>query len=194
MGDTSKQEGLSVKCTWLCGNGSISRNCSHTFLFDISLDYVKNKVLRAYVIVDDQNHCTLVNEELIQLFGKPYPTQHYTMTFAQHGTRLPVDGHIISNLRVKGVRADKVVNCGALSCPNLAGTRLEAATPQIAAMGHAHATPYADKFPEFDKNARVMMLIGRDQASAMKVQTLTNKTPYVMLNSFWARSCWEKLC
>ena len=87
------------------------------------------------------------------------------MTFAQQGTRLPVDGHTISYLRVKGVCADEVVEIsGALSCPNLAGTSLEASTPQIA-MGHAHAAPYSDKFHGLDKNARVMMLIGRDQAS-----------------------------
>ena len=101
--ETSKQESPSVKCTWLCGNRSISRNCSRTFLVDISLDDVKNKVLRSYVIVDDQSNCTLVDEELIQFFGKPCPTQHYTMTFVQQSTRLPVDGQIIFNLRVNGV-------------------------------------------------------------------------------------------
>ena len=180
-GKTAEQEEkISVKCTRLCGDNSMDRNCSRTFLVDITLAGVADKVLRAYALIDDHSNCTLVDEELIEFFGMTFPVQHYTMSFANRSTKVAVDGRLVTNLFVKGVYAEDTLRVErALSCPHLAGTSFEAATPQLA-LAHAHSAPYSDKFPPFDGEAKVLLLIGRDCGRALKIQTLTDELPYVV--------------
>ena len=50
-------------------------NCSKTLLVEIFMDGVPEKKMTAYAIIDEQSDTTLVDDRVVEYFGKDFPTQ-----------------------------------------------------------------------------------------------------------------------
>ena len=175
--EDGKDKNVSTLCTNVCGDSAMSVNCSKTLLVHITMKGVPDKTLTAYCIIDEQSNGTLVDESVVDFFGKSFPTQQFKMKFASQNYVMKSEATIVSGLQVKGVVSDEVIDITeAISCPNLADTKNEVATPKMV-KAHLHTKKYAKFFPEFDSNAQVLLLIGRNCARAMATENLFSKKP-----------------
>ena len=174
----SKTNRPQVLCTQVCQD-SRGKNCSKTLLTEITMDNVPNKSIIAYCILDEQSNTTLVDQKVIEYFGKNFPIQEYSIKFASQDCEMSTSGQVVSGLQVRGVLQDEVINIPqALSCPNIADTTREVATPDMV-LKHEQIKSYAKYFPHFDPNADVLLLIGRNCGRAMATQCLTKSEPYI---------------
>ena len=173
-GSTSKEP----KCTHVCGKSG-GKSCSKTLLVDITMDG-DNRRMRGYAIVDDHSPNTLIDESVVEYFNKDFPSQEYTMRAASQHLTLDTVGKIVSGLSVRGVFKNEHIRVPeSVSCKDIADTRHEVATPATA-KSLKHAAAYAQYFPEFDADAPMVMLIGRDCPRAMYDQKLSETFPYVV--------------
>ena len=165
-------------CTTIC-NGDNTKNCSKTLLVELTMEGVPNKSLTTYCILDEQSDTTLVDDKVLQFFGKDFPSQEYCIKFASQSCELNTAGHIVTGLRVRGVKEQEIIDVPlALSCPAVADTSGEVATPHIVSQ-HEDIASYAKYFPEFDPHAEVLILIGRNCGRAMATECLSSSEPYV---------------
>ena len=166
-------------CTKLCNNPTAAKNCSKTLLVVLTMDGVTNKSLLCYCIVDEQSNTTLVDEQVVDFFGKEFPRQDYSMKFATEACELSSSGCLVTGLRVRGVYEKESISIDqALSCSEIADTTHEVATPSVV-KAHPLISQYSKYFPEFNSNAKVLVLIGRNVGRAMATQCLTTEEPYV---------------
>ena len=176
--DNSPSEIVSVKCTNVCSS-MVSKNCSKTVLADLTMSGVPNKTLRSYIILDEQSNTSLVDERVLHYFGLEFPKQEYTMKFASQDCELSLLGQVVTGLSVKGVKCGEVIEVPkALSCPNIADTTTEVASPEIVA-NIPSISQYAEHFPEFSPQTDVLLLLGRDCGRAMFTECLTTSEPYL---------------
>ena len=166
------------KCTHVCGKSG-GKSCSKTLLVDITMDG-DNRKMRGYAIVDDHSPNTLIDESVVEYFNKDFPSQEYTMRAASQHLTLDTVGKIVSGLSVRGVFKNEHIRVPqSVSCKDIADTRHEVATPATA-KSLKHAAAYAQYFPEFDADAPMVMLIGRDCPRAMYDQKMSETFPYVV--------------
>ena len=166
-------------CTKLCNNPTTTKNCSKTLLVVLTMDGVTNKSLLCYCIVDEQSNTTLVDEHVVDFFGKEFPRQDYSMKFATEACELSSSGCLVTGLRVRGVFEKESISIDqALSCSEIADTTHEVATPSVV-KAHPLISQYSKYFPEFNSNAKVLVLIGRNVGRAMATQCLTTEEPYI---------------
>ena len=66
----------------------------------------------------------------------------------------------------------------ALSCPDIADTRNELATPDMV-LRQPRIAHFAKHFPKFNPKAEVLLLIGRNVGRAMATKCLSVEEPYV---------------
>ena len=93
---------------------------------------VPNKCMRAYCIIDEQSNTSLVDERVVDFFGKEFPTQEYCIKFASQNCEMNTSGSLVTGLKVRGVKEKEVIEVPqALSCASLSDTTSEVATPEI---------------------------------------------------------------
>ena len=133
----------------------------------------------AYVIIDEMSTTTLVDDRVVEYFGVSFPSQEYTMKFASQDCELHTAGKLVTGLKVRGALQKEVLTVPeALSCSSLADNRLEVATPSMLE-NHPLICQFARYFPDFDHNAHVLLLLGRDCPRAFASESLTTIEPYV---------------
>ena len=172
-----KREEPDVQVNYVCeqkGRFSFSK----TVLVEITMADVVAKSIIAYCIVDECSNSTLVDESVVEYFGRRFPIQEFSIGFADQ-TCIKTNGYVVQGLRVRGVRESECIEIPeALSQPVIADTRAEVATPNIVAQ-FPHSARYAHNFPP-KENARVLLLIGRNCGRALSTRCLTpNQEPYV---------------
>ena len=166
-------------CTKLCGNLSVNKNCSKTLLVELTMEGLENKSLQCYAIVDEQSNTTLVDEYVVEYFGREFPQQNYSMKFASQSCELSSSGSLVTGLRVRGVREKEIVHIPqALSCTDIADTTHEVATPHTV-RSHPSISHFAKHFPKFNPKAKVLILIGRNVGRAMATRCVTSVEPYL---------------
>ena len=165
-------------CTNICQNFK-GKNCSKTLLVEVSMRALPSKKLICYAILDEQSNTTLVDDRLVEYFGVTFPTQEFSINFVSQNYEMSTTGQLVSGLQVKGINETEIIALpDALSCPCIADTSNEVATPSIVRQ-HEHLESYADLFPKFNPNAEVLLLIGRNCGRAMATQCLTDVEPYI---------------
>ena len=163
--------------TAVCKN-SPSKNCSKTLLVTLTMEGV-NKELLAYCILDEHSNVSLVDDKVFAFFGQEFPKQDYSMKFATQGCEFSNSGYLVSGLQVRGLMEEETISIpSALSCPDIADTRDEVATPEVVS-SHPRIAHFANKFPEFHPDVEVLLLIGRNVGRAMATECLSDEEPYV---------------
>ena len=143
---------------------------SKTVLVDIMLDGCPGKSLRVYAILDEQSDSTLIDDAALDFFGKQFPSVTYDLVPADASNIIRTVGRQVKGLTVKGVLNNQILKLNdVLSLNKLTNSKAQVTTPEMALM-HEHTAPYADKFPPFDSNARVALLIGIDNEKALNTQ------------------------
>ena len=152
---------------------------SKTLLVELTMDGVPNKCMRAYCIIDEQSNTSLVDERVVDFFGKEFPTQEYCIKFASQNCEMNTSGSLVTGLKVRGVKEKEVIEVPqALSCASLSDTTSEVATPEIV-LQDKQTAPFSGFFPEFDPDAEALILLGRNCGRAMATECLTTQEPYI---------------
>ena len=177
---TNGTTGVSSKkslCTALC-NKMNPVNCSKTLLIDVSHHDSPSVRIRAYAIIDEHSNCTLVDDKLISYFDIGTEAHNYTLSTV-NGIESNVSGRIVHGLRIKGVGSRQWIDISeALTNNAIPCTKDEVATRSLI-QNNPKIAAYADKFHEFEPDAEVLILIGRDCIEAMGTKCHTKEAPWV---------------
>ena len=168
----------STLCT-VYGNGHLSaKSCSRTFLVTVKAPRQK-KVLKCYAIVDDQSNSTFADPRLLDFFSIKKPTTSYTLTTLS-GEKIHREGRIVQGLKVKGMGERQTYRLPTtLENDMIPDTREEVATPEDLEQS-GHLAEYAHRFLPVDKEAEVLLLIGRDAGELMSVNQKGSHYPYAL--------------
>ena len=176
--DRNSDNNARVMCTHVCQD-SDGKNCSKTVLVELTMKDQPNKSLIAYAIIDEQANNTLVDNKVVKYFGCNFPTQEFSLQFASQNCEMTTKGMIVEGLQVRGVLEPEIIGIPhALSCPDISDTRSEVATPS-AVMKNKFICQFSDRFPNFNPEAEVLLILGRNCGRAMATQVLTTIEPYV---------------
>ena len=170
---------VSSSCTQVCGGDLTEKSCAKICLVKVYPAGQREKAIRLYAILDDQSNRSLIRSEFFDLFNiKSHNSPYCLKTCAgvvetegrrAHGFQVEsLDGRIILPLPT-------LIECNAI--PN---NRFEIPTPE-AALQHAHLKPLAQKIPDLDPQAPIMVLLGRDIIRIHKVRKQINgphNSPY----------------
>lgn len=178
-GRDSNENKRRAMCMTLCSNPEKRKNCSKVVLVDISMSEVPNKVLRAYAIIDDQSNTSLVDEKVVKFFNRDFPKRDYTLSFASQKYEMSETGFLVTGLKVSCIKTRRTIQLPQLlSTTEMANTKNEVADPAIV-RAHPHIKHLASHFNDIDKEAEVLLLIGRDCGEAMLCESYSKKEPYV---------------
>lgn len=149
------------RCTEVCGpnSGGIGRSCAKICLADVYVQSAPNDRIRTYVIIHDQSNYSLARAKLfeklnIKGMATAYALKTCSGTKQTQGRR--AEGLVIESLdkRVK-YQLPTVTECDEI--PNNCE---EIPTPEIARV-HPHLRQIADEIPRLDKEAEILLLVGR---------------------------------
>ena len=174
-----------VNCADVCGPSHKPKICSKILLVDVKVPN-SSSTLRCWCIVDEQSNTTFCDPKVVEFFGMDSKEQAYSLT-TMNGVRSKIHGERIEGLQVKGARMSTWINLPpTLTNPNIPTSKEEAADP-LTVSKHTHIMKYAKNFPEKDKEAEVLLLIGADCGEAMYSQSYGPHYPYVQRTKLgWA--------
>jgi hypothetical protein len=164
-------------CITVCGDAIQGKICSKTLLIDVKAAN-SNKILRCLCILDDQSNSSFCDPKLLDFFNLDASPENYTLT-TMTGFQTEMKGQLVKGLQVKGVHQHNWLCLpGVLTNSCIPDSKAEMVTPKIV-LQHSHLKHLASKFPEEDKTAEVLLLIGADCGQAMHINTYGHKVPYV---------------
>ena len=121
---------------------------------------------------------SLVDNKVLQFFGKQFPVKDYTLKFASQHFESSVTGQVVDGLSVAAIHSKKFIALPQLlSTDDIADTRHEVASPSVV-KAHHHISHLASKFQDIDEEAEVLLLIGRDCGEAMATVCHGKQVPY----------------
>lgn len=180
-GGEHQAESVETKCTQLCGPGQTGLSCSKILLADIYLDKSPNKRTRCYVAIDEQSNRSLVKSDVFDQFGIHTPKYPYNLRTCSGVSR--ESGRRLHGLIIESVDHNtiyKLPTC--IERNEIPSNKEEIPTPEIA-KSHEHLKVIADKLPELDHDAEVLLLIGKDAPELHKIRDSINGPT----NSPWAQ-------
>ena len=162
-GEETFHKVVASKCTEVCGKGAnqnFGKSCAKLVLVKVYQNSRPDQFLKTYAILDDQSNRSLAKPEFFSKLKISSEKFEYTLktcsdTVVMSGRRA-VDCVIESLDGSKCYQLPTVIEC--TNIPNL---RDEIPTPQVA-MHHAHLQDIAYQIPELDREADILLLIGRD--------------------------------
>ncbi len=149
---------ITTTCTEICGDKPGGRSCSKICLANIYVNGHPNKKVKAYILIDDQSNCSLATPQLFNMLnidGERFP---YTLRTCA-GT-MQTEGRHASGLVIETLCGHKrhllptVTKCNAIP-----DNKDEIPTPAI---------------PEFQSDAEILLLVGRDVPPVHKVRESRN--------------------
>ncbi|XP_076849002.1 uncharacterized protein LOC143497110 [Brachyhypopomus gauderio] len=163
---------VTAKCTEICGKSFRPRSCSKICLVNVYPSSHPEKAERMYAVLDDQSNRSLAKSEFFELFdirGESFPYMLKTCS----GT-MEVTGRRASNLTIEAIDGKTQVMLPTLiECDMLPDDRSEIPTPEVAQY-YSHLSSIADKIPDIDPSAPILLLLGRDILSLHKVREQHN--------------------
>ena len=176
--NSSSSPGVSL-CTKVCApNDMLSVNCSKTVL--VFLSHIDNPsvLMKVYAILDEHSNCTLIDPKVISTLNVKSVAHDYVVSTVG-GCETVTSGRLVRDLRVRGVHsADWIDLPDCLSNDSIPDTAGEVATRSLV-KSHKGIACFSDQFAEFDADAGVMILIGRDCGQAMGTICRTSQEPWV---------------
>ena len=164
-------------CISLCGSSSISKSCSKTLLCSVFFKHHPEKVIKCYVIIDEQSTSSFIDTGLAKALNVAGPTQEFTITTIA-GLKTKHKGSVIKDLCIRGVKEKTTYNLPPLYTNNfIPDCRNEVASPDVV-RAHPHVAHLARHYADYDPTADVLILLGRDAGELMKTRCYGSKHPY----------------
>ncbi|CAC5372300.1 unnamed protein product [Mytilus coruscus] len=160
---------ISTKCTEICDDSADptsfqGKSCAKTLLVKVYPEGKPEVSVTTYAIIDDQSNRSLACSTFIDHFNETTEPVEYMLASCsgktvQHGRR--TTGYILESLD-----GTTQLKCPSLiECNEIPISKREIATPAIA-RHYKHLQDIEQFIPELDRNAEVMLLIGRDVTAA----------------------------
>ena len=170
----AKNVTINTNCAAVCDKHSdvAGKSCAKICLANVySAEAPKNKV-KAYVVIDEQSNFSLGRSELFDKLKVFNVATLYTLKTCS-GVKF-ASGRRAQGLVIESI--DKTVKYPLptlTECNDIPNNRDEIPTPN-AARAHKHLRKIADKIPELDNKADILLLIGRDVPPLHKVHESIN--------------------
>ena len=159
----------------MCGQnaGGIGRSCVKICLANVYAETTPTEKIRAYVIIDDQSNYSLARGELFEklhIKGSPVAYTLKTCSGEKQAKGRRAQGLVLESLDQRVFyRLTTLTECNEI--PN---NPEEIPTPEVT-QAHPHLQQIADKIPDLDKHAEILLLIGRDVPPLHKVHESRNR-------------------
>ena len=165
----STDDFVNKRCLQICGQKQArGKSCAKIFLVKIYSTLNPKKIVKCYVIVDEQSNRSLVKPKLFSLLQIDSQEQMYTLS---------------SCLEVQTVSGRRANNCilesldgsvryqlpSLIECNNIPDNRDEICTPQDA-LCHAHLSHLSSVIPNIESDAEILMILGRDVVEAHHIR------------------------
>ncbi|CAB3978844.1 Hypothetical predicted protein [Paramuricea clavata] len=161
-----------AKRTELCGNEHGGRSCSKICLANIYSKTHPEKKIKAYVVIDDQSNCTLAKPKLFDLLSIDGEATSYTLKTCAGKSKL--EGRCAKNLVIESLDGRKTHKLPpVIECDAIPDSTEEIPTPAVG-RAHPHLREIADKIPEIDPEADILLLVGRNVPQLHKVYESRN--------------------
>ena len=137
--------------------------------------YLKNhpeEKIRTYVVIDDQSNCSLAKPKLFELLNIDGGTTSYTLKTCAGTSKL--EGRCAENLVIESLDRRKVHTLPSIiECDAIPDSKEEIPTPAVG-RAHPHLKEFANKIPEIDPEADILLLVGRNVPQLHKVHESRN--------------------
>ena len=125
-----------------------------------------------YVVIDDQSNCSLAKPKLFDLLKLKGATTLYTLRTCSGTSQ--VIGRRARNLIIESLDNAYSYALPVLTeCDAIPDSREEIPSPSVT-RAYLHLDPIADKIPELDLKADILLLIGRDALPLHKIRQSRN--------------------
>ena len=82
------------------------------------MEGVPDRKMIIYSIIDEQADTTLVDERVVDFFGKSFPSQEVTYSFASQSYDVDAFAQVVTGLKVKGFLENETIELpAAITCP-----------------------------------------------------------------------------
>ena len=163
-------------CTDICSSEK-GKICSKTLLTFIKHRDSK-KTIKGYVIIDEQSSSSFIDPVVLQELKISAPSHVYTLRTLS-GLKSDVHGHLVQGLQVRGVNNHEWYKLSnVLTSSHIPDSRAEVATPEEIGK-HRHLAHLKNRFPCFEPETPVLMLIGADSGEIMHTTCYGDHAPYV---------------
>ena len=159
---------MTEKFTEVCGQQPGGKSCSKICLANVYVHGQRENKVKAYIVSDDQSNCSLAKS---QLFDRPnLDGEMFTYSLQTCTGRNTVEGRQGKRVVIESLDGTKSYRLPSLvECKSIPDNKGEIATPLIA-RAHPHLRHIANKIPETEKDADILLLVGRDVTPLHKVR------------------------
>ncbi|XP_071944669.1 uncharacterized protein [Antedon mediterranea] len=150
---TNELEYLSPSCLDICGREGVSRSCSKIFLANVYLKENPDKVVKTYVLIDEQSNKSLVAIKMFDLLEISGELINYRIKTCNGEKK--TTGRKLQSVDFEAINREvQIILPNLLECEEIPGNKSEIPTPEVA-MAFPHLESIAAKIPSIDKSAEV---------------------------------------
>ena len=166
--ESQKQSDQNVDCTCtqICGdNNSFSgKSCAKTILVKVYPQGRPEEALKVYAIVDDQSNRSLARSEFFDHFRENSGETEYVLSSC--AGKVTKSGRTATGYVLEPIDGGEGIQCPSLiECNEIPNNKEEIPTPAVA-RSYKHLQEIEHCIPEYDSQAPIALLIGRDMISA----------------------------
>ena len=163
---------VTATCTGVCHNLKGARSCCKicpAYVYHAS--HPENKI-KVYALIDDQSNHSLAKAKLFDALGVEGEATSYILKTCTGVSS--TKGRRARGLVIESLDGTKIHNLPMITeCDAIPDSKDEIPTPEVAS-AYAHLHSIANKIPELDADAEVLMLIGRDVPPLHKIYESKN--------------------
>ena len=162
---------ITTQCTEVCGGNLTNRSCSKICLIKVYPESERNKVIKAYAIIDDQSKRSLAHSDFFDTFGDLSPTYAYSLKTCAEVVEE-------TGRRARGYKIESMSGqlCfwlpSLIECNEIPNNRSEIPTPDI--VHHHPHLRLAQQIPKLEQKAQIMLLLGHYVIRVHKVREQIN--------------------
>ena len=160
---------VNSKCTELCSQTFKGKSCAKIVLVKIHNKKDPSRKMTSYALIDDQSNRTLVSSKILNFFDENGPEIEYSMASCAGGAIKR--GRCASDYIVESYDEECMLNLPTMiECDDIPNERSEIPTPDIG-KNYPHLEEACKHLYPLQKNAEILLLIGRDLPEAHHVHT-----------------------
>ncbi|XP_052063923.1 uncharacterized protein LOC127703909 [Mytilus californianus] len=158
------ESSVNSKCTQICGNTFAGKSCAKIVLVNVRHTTMDKQPIRTYAIIDEQSNCSLARKELLDYFEVNTEPEQYSL--ASCSGQFTMTGRRTKGFIIESLEDNYCIDLPTLiECDSIPNNRQEIPTNEIA-QAHPHLQSIAHMIPHLDKDAEILLLIGRDAVEA----------------------------
>jgi len=177
--EVTMQSSSSKDKTSLCTtcNNDNGKSCSKVVLVDVSLAD-DSRSYRVYSIIDEQSSNSFISPKLLDAFGIDSPRETYSIT-TMSGLQSKISGRTAKGLKVRGVHEKTTYKLPCLFENDFIPESKEEVATLEAIERNPSCKQYSRHFTTLDKEAEVLLLIGRDSGELMITEVKNKGFPII---------------